>query len=80
MRVKETRIISDARKHGIENADILHAIDNAILGHEMDDGFTMVIGPATNAELLEIGLVPDRDNPDIDVVIHADIAREKFLT
>ncbi len=46
----------------------------------MDDGFAMVIGPATNADLLEIGIFADRDNPDSDVVIHADIAREKFLT
>jgi hypothetical protein len=42
-----------------------------------NDDLAMFIGPARNAELLEVGvLAPNSDGP---VVIHADQARDKFL-
>jgi hypothetical protein len=41
-----------------------------------DDGFTMLIGPAPNADLLELGMVSGTDGP---VIVHAMQARQRFL-
>jgi hypothetical protein len=41
------------------------------------DDLAVLIGPARNGTLLEVGLLdPDSDDP---IVIHADKARDKFL-
>jgi hypothetical protein len=49
-------IRASARKHGISDDDMLHAIRNAIRFLEMDD-LVMAIGPARDGTLLEIGIV-----------------------
>ena len=68
-----------ARKHGISDDDILHAIDNAIaaITRPEQPDFTMVIGPDTSARLLEIGILETEDQ---DYVIHAMTARGRYLT
>ncbi len=54
------RIGVPAHKHGIADPDIWHAVDG---------GLTMLIGPASDGALLEIGVLDiDGDDP---VVIHA---------
>ena len=70
------RIGEPARKHGVTDADILHAVRNALRWVELDDDLTMLTGAATNGALLEIGVL-DIDGDDA-VVIHAMPLRPKF--
>lgn len=72
-------IRNSARKHGIADADILHAWRNVFVVAEQDyDGETrlIAIGPARNGAYLELVLVP-ADGPTR--VIHADHARRSFI-
>jgi hypothetical protein len=71
------RIAPDARKHGIDDDDILHAVRNRMFQAIGNDDLAMFIGPARNATLLEIGVLDAHS--DDPVVIHADKARDKFL-
>lgn len=68
-------ILASARKHGVEDHDILHAYRNPIRVFELDD-LTMLIGPDQSARLLEIGVAHAES---IDFVIHAMVARRTFL-
>ena len=70
------RIGEPARKHGVPDEDIWHAIRYAIREIDMDEGFTMLLGPARNGALLEIGVLNiDGDDP---VVIHAMEMQTRF--
>ena len=70
------RIAESARKHGIADEDMLHALRNVIRIAENDE-FTMVIGPARDGQLLEVGVLDaSGDDP---VVIHAKPVRPDFL-
>jgi hypothetical protein len=70
------RIGAPARRHGIDEADIWHAVRNATRKIDMDDDLTMLIGPAQDGSLLEIGVLDlTSDDP---VVIHAMRLRPKF--
>jgi hypothetical protein len=70
------RIGEPARKHGIADSDIWHAVRNSMRRILLDDDLTMLIGPATNGALLEIGILDiEGDDP---VVIHALPLRPKF--
>lgn len=72
-------ITASARKHGIADADVLHAWENVMATAEQEyDGEVRIIaiGPDRNGALLELVLVPS-DHPTR--VIHADRARPKFL-
>jgi hypothetical protein len=71
------RIGDPARKHGVGDHDIQHAIENAIRQH-VGEEFAMLIGPASDGPLLEIGVL-DLESAD-PVVIHAMPARPKFLS
>jgi hypothetical protein len=73
----EPIILDSARKHGIADDDILHALRNHIRTFSLREGVTMVIGPASDAQPLEIGLVESAEG-DL-LVIHAMVARGKFL-
>lgn len=65
-----------ARERGVTDADILHAVRNAMRWVEMDDDLTMLIGAATNGAPLEIGVLDiDGDDP---VVLHAMPLRQRF--
>lgn len=69
------RIARSARRHGIDDEDILHALRNAIRSFDVDE-VTMLIGPARDGTLLELGVVElDEDDP---AVIHAMRLRPKF--
>lgn len=64
-----------ARKHGVDDADMLHALDNPIRYREQEyDGEirVLVIGADRTGRLLELVLVP-ADEPTR--IIHADILR-----
>lgn len=72
------RITTSALKHGITEADIVHAWENAIRFVEFEyDGQArlLVIGPDTSGALLELVAVPV-DAPTR--IIHADRLRPKF--
>jgi hypothetical protein len=43
------RIGEPARKHGVSDADIWHALRTAIRKIDMDDDLTMLIGPPVTA-------------------------------
>jgi uncharacterized DUF497 family protein len=70
--------VTAARKHGVSDADILHAWENAMRLVEVDykgEERLLVIGPSTTGALLELVAVPV-DGPAR--IIHADRLRPKF--
>jgi len=69
-------IALSAFKHGLSREDILHAYRNPIRVWDLGDGFTMMIGPDQAALILEVGYV---EGDVAIVIIHAMVAREKFL-
>lgn len=71
------RILDSARKHGIADADMLHAVTNALWVVQDADGEVVIfVGPASDGTVLEVGVVPDEADPRI---IHAMHVRAKFL-
>ena len=65
-----------ACKHGVIDAVILHAVHTAMRKVVIDEDLTMLIGPASDGALLEIGVLDiDGDDP---VVIHAMALRQNF--
>ncbi|HEX6878071.1 MAG TPA: hypothetical protein VF165_20610 [Nocardioidaceae bacterium] len=72
------RISESARKHGVDDEDIVHAWDNAIRYVEYDydgDERLLVIGADRHGRMLELVAVP-ADEPTR--IIHADRLRPKF--
>lgn len=69
-------IAPSARKHEVTDVDMLHAFDHPIKVFELDEGFTLIVGPSTSSQLLEIGVVAGDLAP---VIVHAMPAREKAL-
>ncbi len=70
------RIGEPARKHKVADADIWHAARTAVRRVDLDEDLTMLIGPASDGALLEIGVLEiDGDDP---VIIHAMALRTKF--
>lgn len=68
-------IADGARKHGVDDADIYHALDNPIRYREQEydgEARVFVIGADRSGRLLELVLVP-ADEPAR--VIHADVLR-----
>lgn len=67
-------IEASARKHGVTDEDMLHALRYHWRAFETDDpAVTMFIGPSREAEPLQVGVVTDEDGT---AVIHAMKARE----
>jgi hypothetical protein len=69
-------IAATAHKHGIPDADILHAYANPTRVFALDDGLVMLIGATRSATLIEIGVVEGTEGT---VVVHAMPARNTFL-
>lgn len=69
-------IAQSALKHGLDQDQILHAYRNAIRVWDLGDGFTMMIGGNAAAIILEVGYV---HGDTAVVIVHAMLAREKFL-
>jgi hypothetical protein len=70
------RLGGPARKHGVSDADIWHAVRYAVRLVVMDDNLTMIIGPVGSGAMLEVGVLDmEGDDP---VVIHAMPLRPKF--
>lgn len=68
-------ILASARKHGIDDEDMLHAYRTPIRVFDLDD-LTMLIGPDRAAGLLEIGVA---EAEGVEFIVHAMAARPKFL-
>jgi hypothetical protein len=70
------RIAPSARRHGIDDKDMLHAFRNPIRVDYVDDELTMFTGPARDGTPLEVGVADTEDGP---LIVHAMRARRKFL-
>ena len=68
-------ILASARKHGINDDEMLHAYRNPVRVFDVDD-LTMLVGPDLSGRLLEIGVATAEG---IDFIIHAMLARPRFL-
>jgi hypothetical protein len=68
-------ILVSARKHGIDDHDMLHAYRNPIRVFDHDD-LIMLVGADEAARLLEVGVV---EAEGIEFIVHAMAARPKFL-
>jgi len=47
-------IYESARKHGVPDEDIEHAVDQALVVAEQDDGKVLYLGPDRAANLVEV--------------------------
>jgi GNAT superfamily N-acetyltransferase len=65
-----------ARKHGIADADIEHAMRHALAIDDQDDDTRLYLGPAPNAELLEVVTIVRDDGSEL--AIHAMRMRPKY--
>jgi hypothetical protein len=62
-------IFASARKHGIDDLDILHAVEHAVAVGEQDDSKVLYLGPDRAGNLLEVVSVLRDD--ETEIVIHA---------
>jgi len=71
-------ILASARRHGISDDDIRHAVENSLAGGRSDDqtDFVMLVGPDQSGNLIEVGIVV---TDDIEYAIHAMRARNQYL-
>lgn len=65
-----------AGKHGIADEDIRHALDNAMSMDAQQGDTRLYLGPARNAELLEIVTIVRDDESEL--AIHAMKMRPKY--
>ena len=68
-------ILESARKHGISDADMLHAYRHPIRVFVMDD-LVMLVGGDEAGRLLEVGVA---EAEGVEFIVHAMPARERFL-
>ncbi len=76
MRVNPPLIAASARKHDVSDDDMTHAFDHPMFVEDLDEGFTMFVGPGRAGRLLEVGVVDSEDGP---VIVHAMPARAKYV-
>jgi hypothetical protein len=69
------KIVPAARKHGIRDEDMNHALRNYLAVYDDQGEVAMFIGPARNGTRLERGGVLDDEEPRI---VHAQKARAKY--
>jgi len=65
-----------ARKHGIADEDIEHAVTNAMTIDDQDNDTRLYLGPARSGDLLEVVTVVRADAPEL--AIHAMKMRTKY--
>ena len=69
-------IYPTARKHGISDADIKHAVSHAMSIDDRDNQTRLYLGAARNADLLEVATIVRGHNTE--VAIHAMKMRPKY--
>lgn len=62
-------VYRSARRHGVADADILHAVDHALGAAEQDDGKVLYLGADRAGNMLEV-IAIERDD-GTEIVIHA---------
>jgi len=67
---------SSARKHGIADEDIEHAVEHAMAIDEQDDDARLYLGPSRSAGLLEVVTIVRDDGSEL--AIHAMPMRPKY--
>ena len=70
------RISWSARKHGVADEDIEHAVDRAMGISDQEDDLRLYLGPGRNADLIVVGGCHARDRDE--VAIHAMKMRPKY--
>jgi hypothetical protein len=65
-----------ARKHGIADEDIEHAVTNAMSIDEQDDDARLYLGPSRAAALLEVVTIVREDGSEL--AVHAMRMRPKY--
>lgn len=68
-------MLASARKHGIQDEDVLHAYRHPVRVFEVGD-LVMLIGGDRSGRLLEVGMA---EAEGIEFVVHAMPARSKFV-
>lgn len=68
-------ILDSARKHGVEDEDMLHTYRNPIRVFDLGD-LVMLIGADRNGRLLEVGIA---EGEGVEFIIHSMPARSKFI-
>jgi hypothetical protein len=68
MELADAPIRASARKHGVDDDDIRHALRNWIRVADEDDDVVLYVGPDRAARLIEVGVRSDDDGVRI---IHA---------
>ena len=68
-------ILASARKHGVNDIDMLHAYRNPIRVYQPDD-LVILIGADEAGRLLEVGAVPSEG---VEFIVHAMPTRPRFL-
>ncbi len=71
------RIHRSGRKHGVADADMLHAIDQSVAAIDLDDERTLYLGPDHAANFVEV-VVLSSEGEDQPIVIHAMRMRPQF--
>ncbi len=75
--IEEPVIVESAHRHGVAEADMLHALRFAVAHVRQDDDMVMFIGPDRAGNLIEVGVVTWHG---ILAIVHAmSPAREKYL-
>jgi len=74
--IPSTEIHPSARKHGVADDDIEHAMRNALAIDDQDDDTRLYLGPARSAGLLEIVTIVRDDGSEL--AIHAMKMRAKY--
>lgn len=68
-------ILASARKHGVSDADMLHAYRHPIRVFVMDD-LLMLVGGDEAGRLPEVGVA---ETEGVGFIVHAMPARQRFL-
>jgi hypothetical protein len=71
------RIHPAARKHGISDTDIRHAVNHAMTSNELGDWKRLYLGSGCDGGMLEIVTLARKPRPEI--VIHAMKMRQKYI-
>jgi len=69
-------VVDSALKHGVDEADIFHALSHHVSLFDVGEGMTMVIGPSRTGQLLEVGV---KEWYGDLAALHAMPARQRFL-
>lgn len=65
-----------ARRHGVADEDIEHAIEHAMAIEEFDDDTRLYLGPSRSADLLEVVTIVRDDGSEL--AIHAMRMRSRY--